>query len=174
MRGRALLAAAVLVFPLAACRSSPPDPYAAYRQTDTEVVPGSFDWELQPVDADYRPAIGPAKAYEEVYAAGRQPDATAILGQVYNRVEHTSGPPAWIFVTPDTCFATAKGDLVSPGRTGNGCTEDNLYVQGVNATTGETLGGFSAYMPQEGWAPARAGTPPVVTATTQLGTTRLH
>jgi hypothetical protein len=172
MRARALVAALAIL--AVACHSSPPDPYAAYRQTQPEVVPGSFDWEIQPIDADFRASIGPADAYEKVYAAGAQPDATALLGQVYNRVEHTTGPPAWIFVTPDTCFATAKGDLVSPGRTGNGCSEQNLYVQGVNAATGESLGGFSAFMPQEGWTPARAGTPPVVTATTQLGTTRLH
>ena len=172
MRGWASVAAAATL--LAACHSAAPDPYAAYRQTQAELVPGSFDWEIQPTDADFRATIGPAEAYEKVYAAGRQPDATAVLGQVYNRVEHTTGPPAWIFITPDTCFATAKGDLVSPGRTGTGCTQENLYVQGVDATTGETLGGFSAFMPPDGWAPARAGTPPVVTATTQLGTTRLH
>jgi hypothetical protein len=172
MRGRALLAAAAIL--LVACPASPPDPYAAYRQTQTELVPGSFDWELQPVDEDFRAAIGPGEAYEKVYAAGTQPDVTAILGRVYNRVEHTAGPPAWIFVTPDTCFATAKGDLVSPGRTGNGCAEENLYVQGVDATTGEALGGFSAFLPPGGWTPARAGTPSVVTVTTQLGTTRLH
>ena len=118
--------------------------------------------------------VAPAPPKYVVYAAGKQPDATVVLGQVYNRVEGTSGPPAWIFITPDTCFATAKGDLVSPGRTGNGCTEENLYVQGVNATTGESLGGFSAFMPPEGWSPPREGTPAVVTATTQLGTTRLH
>jgi hypothetical protein len=172
MRARALVAVAAIL--VVACQPSTPDPYAAYRQTQAELVPGAFDWEIQPIDADFRAAIGPAEAYEKVYAAGRQPDATAVLGRVYNRLEHTTGPPAWIFITPDTCFATAKGDLVSPGRTGNGCAEENLYVQGVDATTGESLGGFSAFMPQDGWAPARAGAPAVVTARTQLGTTRLH
>jgi hypothetical protein len=172
MRGRALVAAAAIV--LAACHSSPPDPYAAYRETASERVPGSFDWEIRPVANDFRPSLGPAQAYEKVYAAGREPDAIAILGQAYNHLNTQPGPPAWIFVTPDTCFATAKGDLVSPGRTGNGCTQDNLYVQGVDATTGEPLGGFSAYMPPQGWEPAREGTPAVVVATTQLGSTRLH
>jgi hypothetical protein len=172
MRGRALVAAAAIA--LAACRTAPPDPYAAYRQTVSERVPGSFDWEIQPVPGDYRAAIGPAEAYEKVYAAGRQPDATAILGQARNDLNTEPGPPAWIFITPDTCFATAKGDLVSPGRTGNGCTEENLYVQGVNATTGEPLGGFSAFLPPGGWTPSREGTPSVVVATTQLGSTRLH
>jgi hypothetical protein len=93
---------------------------------------------------------------------------------VENTTDHTLGPPAWVFVTPHTCYATAKGDLVSPGRTGNGCTQENLYVQGVDATTGERLGGFSAFDTPTGWSPTRAGTPEVVVATTQDGTTRLH
>jgi hypothetical protein len=97
-----------------------------------------------------------------------------VLAQVYNHVGDYVGPPAWVFITPDTCFATAKGDLVSPERSGNGCTQQNLYVQGVDATTGETLGGFSAFEPPDGWTPAREGTPPSVMATTQLGSTRLH
>ena len=171
---RSIAALAVLFVVAAGCASPPPDPYSAYRQTRTEDVPGAFDWQVQPVAADFRAVITPNEAYAEVYGAGRQPDATALLAQVHETVGGTTGPPAWVFVTPRTCFATAKGDLVSPGRSGDGCDEQNLYVQGVDATTGETLGGFSAFMPPEGWSPARAGTPQVVTATTQLGTTRLH
>ena len=39
------------------------------------------------------------------------------------------GPPAWVFITPNTCFATAKGDLVSPGRSGNGFSLTHYCVQ---------------------------------------------
>ena len=87
-----------------------------------------------------------------------------------------SGPTAWLFVTPHLCFATAKGDLVSPGRFGDGdaCTDDNLYVQGVDARTGEVLGGFTAFDTVEGWTPARAGAPAPIEVRTQAGTTRLH
>jgi hypothetical protein len=173
MQPRALVAATVLTAALSGC-SSTPDPYEPYRQTHAEDVPGTFGWQLQPVDADYRPSIRPEDAYARVYGAGDQPDATAILAQVANTDEGTLGPPAWVFVTPDTCFATEKGDLVSPGRSGDGCTRDNLYVQGVDATTGETLGGFSAFDTPSGWTPARRGTPPQVVATTQAGSTRLH
>src|SRR6476619_1880144 len=173
MRPRVLLVAALVVVAVA-CSSPPPDPYAAYRQTTTEDVPGTLDWQIGPVPDDYRPMIGPAQAYDELSAAGTRKHAYAILGQVTNTTDHTVGPPAWVFVTPNTCYATAKGDLVSPGRTGNGCTPDNLYVQGVDASTGERLGGFSAYDSPQGWTPAREGTPAVVTATTQAGTTRLH
>jgi hypothetical protein len=166
--------AAVALVALIGCSKSPPDPYAAYRQTITEDVPGTLGWQLEPVDADFRAQIDPAAAYQELFTAGQRANAFAILAQVQNTTDHSVGPPAWVFVTPHTCYATAKGDLVSPGRTGNGCTHDNLYVQGVNAVTGERLGGFSAYDTPTGWSPSRAGTPAVVVATTQDGTTRLH
>jgi hypothetical protein len=173
MRPQTLLAAAVFAVLALAC-SSEPDPYASYRETVVEDVPGAFDWQLQPVSDDFRPAIAPEVAYEEVFGAGTRSEAMAVLAQVYNAVEHTTAPPAWVFITPHMCFATAKGDLVSPGRTGDGCTDDNLYVQGVDATTGERLGGFSAYDSVAGWSPARRGTPAPVVATTQEGSTRLH
>jgi len=173
MRSRALVAAALLVI-LAGCSSAPPDPYAAYRQATVEVVPGTFDWQLHPVDPDFRPTIAPQDAYAKVFEAGDRPDATAVLALVGNALEDTVGPPAWVFITPHMCFATEKGDLVSPGRSGDGCTDQNLYVQGVDATTGETLGGFSAFDPPTHWQPARAGQPTAVVATTQAGSTRLH
>jgi len=173
MRSRAAFAAVVLVAAIG-CSTPPPDPYAAYRQTVIEDVPGTLDWQLQPIDPDFRAQVGPADAYEELFTAGRRANAIAILAQVENTTDHDVGPPAWVFVTPRTCFATAKGDLVSPGRTGNGCTPENLYVQGVDAATGERLGGFSAFDTPAGWTPSRAGTPEVVVATTQEGTTRLH
>jgi hypothetical protein len=173
MRSRATVAALLLVAAVG-CSKPPPDPYAAYRQTIDEKVPGTLDWQLQPVDDGFRASIGPAQAYEELFTAGTRANAVAILARVSNMTDHTLGPPAWVFVTPRTCYATEKGDLVSPGRTGNGCVPENLYVQGVDATTGERLGGFSAFDTPEGWTPARAGTPDVVVATTHDGTTRLH
>jgi hypothetical protein len=173
MRPRIAFAAVVLVAAIG-CSKAPPDPYAAYRQTAAENVPGTLGWQLQPVASDFRAQVAPADAYDELFTAGQRANALAILARVVNTNDNNLGPPAWVFVTPHTCYATAKGDLVSPGRTGNGCTKENLYVQGVDATTGERLGGFTAYEPPAGWSPLRAGTPGVVVATTQDGTTRLH
>lgn len=157
---------------LAACAEEP-DPFAAYRQTAAEEIPGSFDWALEPVDEGFRAAIGPDTAFAAVFEAGGRTSALTILGRVRNTYNGAIGPPAWIFVTPHMCFATAKGDLVSPGRSGDGCVDENLYVQGVDATTGETLGGFQAFEPAGGWTPARAGTPTPLQVTTERGTTRL-
>ena len=68
MRPRVLLAAALVVVGVA-CSSPPPDPYAAYRQTTIEDVPGTLDWQIGPVASDYRPSIGPAQAYDELFTA---------------------------------------------------------------------------------------------------------
>lgn len=164
-----VLAAALLV----SCGE--PDPTHAYRLTDAGPVPGTFDWSLEPPE-DVTPAIGPAEAYRELPGAGEEPQVFVALGRVRSEYDGSVGPTAWLFVTPHLCFATAKGDLVSPGRfgDGDGCTDDNLYVQGVDAATGEVLGGFSAFLPPGGWTPAREGVPAPTVVTTQAGTTRLH
>lgn len=173
MRWQAVVAGTALAASIGGCTSAP-DPYAAYRQTTIQDVPGTFDWQLRPVDEGFRPTIAPQDAYDQVFEAGQRPDAIAVLAQVSNTVDNGVGPPAWVFITPHMCFATAKGDLVSPGRSGDGCTDENLYVQGVDASSGEPLGGFSAFEPPAPWVPARAGQPTPVVATTQAGSTLLH
>ena len=163
----------IVISLLAGACDRPPDPYAAYRQTRIEDVPGTFDWQLMPAD-DFEPSVTPHDAFRGVFEAGRRPDVLVVLARVGNTLDGSVWDPAWVFITPDMCFATEKGDLVSPGRSGDGCEDENLYVQGVDASTGETLGGFSAFDTVEGWVPARAGTPAVLTTRTQAGTTRLH
>ena len=170
---RSPFAIASVALVLAAC-GSPPDPYVAYRQIAPQEIPGSFDWALEPLEEAYRATVAPTTAFEEVFEAGSRPSALVILGRVRNTYDDTIGPPAWIFITAHMCFATAKGDLVSPGRTGDGCVDDNLYVQGIDATTGEVLGGFPAFQPVDGWSPARAGVPEPQPVTTERGTTVLR
>lgn len=166
-------AAICIAVTLVACGGS--DPHDAYRLVEAQQVPGSFDWSLLP-PGDEAPMIEPADAYTRLPGAGEQPEALVALGRVRGEFDGAVGPTAWLFVTPHLCFATAKGDLVSPGRfgDGDGCTDENLYVQGVDAMTGEVLGGFSAFQPPGGWEPTREGTPAMTVVTTQEGTTRLH
>ena len=168
------LALALVAVVLASCGGDP-DPNEAYRLTAAGAVPGTVDWSLEPPE-DVRPAIGPADAFRELPGAGEEPQVFVALGRVRNEYDGSVGPTAWLFVTPHLCFATAKGDLVSPGRfgDGDGCTDENIYVQGVDAATGEVLGGFSAFLPPEGWTPPREGAPAPTVVTTQAGTTRLH
>src|SRR4029079_17129802 len=66
MRSRAAFAAVVLLL-AGGCSRPPPDPYAAYRQTVAEKVPGTLDWQLEPIqEGDFRAQVAPAKLTKEV------------------------------------------------------------------------------------------------------------
>ena len=61
----------------------------------------------------------------------------------------------------DLCYFTAKGDFVSPSRSGDGdgCTPRNVLVQVVDASTGDFVAVFEAYDADLTWLPDRVGTP---------------
>src|SRR3954464_3709604 len=101
MRPRVLLVLALVVVAVG-CSSSPPDPYAAYRQTSTEAFRAPLDWQIGPVPTDYRASIGPADAYDELFDAGDRKQAYAIHKRSSNTSDHSVGPPAWVFVTTHT------------------------------------------------------------------------
>jgi hypothetical protein len=59
-------------------------------------------------------------------------------------------------MTRGLCYFTAKGDLVSPGRSGEDpCTPENMLVQVVDATSGDLVAVFSAFDFEGTWAPER-------------------
>ena len=66
-----------------------------------------------------------------------------------------------MFFTRGLCYFTAKGDFVSPSRSGDGdgCTPRNVLVQVVDASTGEFVAVFEAYDADLTWLPDRVGTP---------------
>jgi hypothetical protein len=147
------------------------DPYAVYRQARGEPIPGTFAWTLQPPSGG-TPRLSPAQAYRRLPGAGTEPDVMATLAIIENGDDGSRTPTAWVFITRNLCYFTAKGDLVSPGRSGgDGCTPDNLLVQAVDADTGDLVRVFSAFDLTHGWSPDREGDPATAQAT---GTTRFH
>jgi hypothetical protein len=152
----------------AASCSHGPDTFAPLRQAAVEAVPGTLSYELEPV-GDYRPQVGPDAEYTAL--AGRTPGTvTVTLATVHDTDFGTRWGPAWVFFARDVCFATSKGDVVSPARSGNeACTDANMWVQVIDATSGTTLGSFTAYDGSERWVPDREGDPSQVP-----GTTRFH
>jgi len=156
---RATLAAAALVFVLVAVACSPgPDPYAPLHQQTREPIPGTFGVELVPVD-DVAPVVGPTTAYEALQGDEVQRDVAVTLARVFDPSSGTTYGPAWVYLTHDLCFFTAKGDFVSPSRAGldDGCTDDNVLVQVVDASTGSSLATYSAYFEPGGFVPDRLG-----------------
>ena len=145
-----------------------PDPFGPLRQATVEAVPGTLSYELEPV-GDYRPQVAPDADYTALIR--RTPGTvTLTLATVHDTDFGTRWGPAWVFFARDVCFATSKGDVVSPARSGNdACTDANMWVQVIDATSGATLGSFTAYDGSERWMPERQGDPSQVP-----GTTRFH
>jgi hypothetical protein len=145
-----------------------PDTFGALRQATVEAVPGTLGYQLEPV-GDFRPQIAPDADYA---ALTRRTDGPVMvtLATVHDIDYGTRWGPAWVFFARDMCFATSKGDLVSPTRSGNDpCSDANMWVQVIDANDGASLGSFSAYDGSERWAPSRAGDPSQV-----AGTIRFH
>ena len=159
----------VVLFVLVATSCSrAPDPFEPLRQATVEAVPGTLSYELVPV-GNYRPEVAPDADYTAL--AKRTPGTvTVTLATVHDTDFGTRWGPAWVFFARDVCFATSKGDVVSPARSGNeACTDANMWVQAIDATNGATLGSFTAYDGSERWTPQREGDPSQVP-----GTTRFH
>lgn len=145
-----------------------PDTFGPLRQATVEAVPGTLSYELEPV-GDFRPQVTPDADYAAL--AQRTPGTvTVTLATVHDTDFGTRWGPAWVFFARGVCFATSKGDVVSPARSGNdACTDANIWVQAIDATSGATLGSFTAYDGSERWVPQREGDPSQVP-----GTTRFH
>ena len=160
------LALALLV--TAAC-SAPSEPYASLRQSTIQAVPGTFGYELAPVEGAVRP-IDPGAAYESLPGAGDGGQVALTLAMVSSDTEGASWGPAWIYFTWDLCYFTAKGDFVSPSRVGleDGCTPENVLVQVVEAETGDQVAAFDAFDVGGDWLPERVGAPDQVAASTRF------
>ncbi len=144
----------------AACGASraPEQPYAPLRQARVQEIPGTFGYELAPAGGGEQ-AVDPSVAYRGLLGAGAKRDVTLTLADVRNDTEGVVWGPAWVYLTRDLCYFSAKGDFVSPSRSGNGdgCTPANMLVQVVDAQTGKLVAAFDAYDATGFWSPARAG-----------------
>jgi hypothetical protein len=151
----------------AAC-SHGPDTFAPLRQATVEPIPGTFSYELEPVGG-FRPEIAPDADYAAL-TSRTSGTVMVTLATVHDTDFGTRWGPAWVFFARDVCYATSKGDLVSPARSGNDpCSDANMWVQVIDATNGASLGSFTAYDGTGGWTPERRGDPAQVP-----GTTRFH
>ena len=145
-----------------------PDAYGPLRQRTTQPIPGTLSFVLEPV-GDFRPSFDPDTAYANLVE--RAPGGVMItLATVHDTDFGTTWGPAWVLFARDVCFASSKGDIVSPARSGNDpCGDANLWVQAIDAGDGRTLGSFTAYDDTTTWVPDREGDPAQVS-----GTTRFH
>lgn len=158
------------VLAAAACRGSgDPDPYAPLHQSAPQEIPGTFGYDLLPVGG-FRPEVDPAQAWRGLPGAERGSDVAVTLAEVQDPSGRVGWGPSWVYFTNDLCYFTAKGDFVSPSRSGegDGCTPRNVLVQVVDATTGEFRAVFAAYDADLTWLPDRAGSPDQVPGATRF------
>ncbi len=162
----AALVTAVLLAP----RPTSPDLYAGFRQARDQEIPGTFGYVLS-APGDITPTIDPVSAYGTLLGSRSDRDVALTLATVRNDADGVRWGPAWVYLTRDLCYFSAKGDFVSPSRAGDddGCTADNLLVQVVDASSGDFVAAFDAYDPGKGWSPDRGGAP-----IQTLGATRFH
>jgi hypothetical protein len=155
----------VMMF-LTTCSS--PDPYGPLRQATTQPVPGTLNYVLEPVGS-FHPSFDPTGVYDRL--VDRAPgQVTITLATVHDTDFGRTWGPAWVMFARDMCFATSKGDVVSPARSGNeACSDAHMWVQAIDATDGGSLGSFTAYDTSTDWVPDRQGDPAQV-----VGTTRFH
>lgn len=135
------------------------DPFAAFHQARPQPIPGTFGYVLDP--AEGRPSVRPDAAYETLLGSGDGLDVSLTYAVVRNDRDGVRWGPAWVYLTHDLCYFTAKGDFVSPSRAGedDGCTPNNILVQVVDAQSGRFVAAFDAFDVHGGWLPARVGDP---------------
>ena len=135
------------------------DPFAAFHQAREQPIPGTFGYVLAP--AEGTPGVEPEAAYGDLLGSGEGLDVSLTYATVRNDTDGVEWGPAWVYLTHDLCYFTAKGDFVSPSRAGkdDGCTPDNILVQIVDAQTGRFVAAFDAFDVEGNWLPARAGDP---------------
>lgn len=158
----------VLTFALVACGGEP-IPFEPLHQSERQEIPGTFGYELVPVDG-FRAEIDPAAVWRELPGAEEGGDVSVTLAAVESPTDGADWGPSWVFFTSDLCYFTAKGDFVSPSRAGetDGCTPQNVLVQIVDASSGELRAVLEAYDDDLSWLPARVGGPDQVAGATRF------
>lgn len=152
-----------------ACGKGEPSRYEPLHQSERQEIPGTFGYDLVPVDG-FETEIDPAAAWRDLPGAGRGGDVSVTLAEVESPTDSADWGPSWVYFTHDLCYFTAKGDFVSPARTGedDGCTPQNVLVQVVDATSGEFRAVFEAYDDDLTWLPDRVGSPDQVAGVTRF------
>lgn len=158
----------VATIALAACAHEP-DRYAPLHQSARQEIPGTFGYELVPVEG-FAASVDPTRAWRGLTGAGEGGAVSVTLAEIRNPATGVAWGPSWVYFTNDLCYFTAKGDFVSPSRAGedDGCTPRNVLVQVVDASSGDLRAVFEAYDTDLTWTPHRVGSPDQVAGATRF------
>jgi hypothetical protein len=137
--------------------------YASLRQAAAESIPGTLGVRLEAPPETFTPAIAPAHAARLGARGASHAEAILTLAVVrdeFSAPSSTDARPAWVVITRAQCFASFKGELVAasrhPEKQGR-CTRANLWIEVVDAASGERLYGLRGYDESKRWEPETRG-----------------
>jgi hypothetical protein len=133
----------------------PPIPYAALRQTTLQAIPGTLGYALEPPPDDLRPELSPDEVRRR-YPAGTGEVQVALASLRDTHQDRVLGS-GWVLVARGVCLRNSKGELVSDAR-GNDpvdlqCTDDQVWVLAVDASSAEPIAALVAYDDTGTWGP---------------------
>jgi hypothetical protein len=153
------VAGAIALGAIAIAILAPGDPFAAYRQTRAQRIPGALGFALAPPPAGSVPGLTPRDVRTRYPAGGGR--VWVSYASIRDTLEGRTIGPGWVLVARGVCLRNAKGELVSDARGTDpldlDCTDATLWVLAVDADTGEPLVALTGYDPGGSWAPARSG-----------------
>ena len=131
----------------------------ARRQTLDQEIPGSLTLSLGRVPEGFRPTISADEAFRIAWDEPVGTTTYLTLAVMQDSYYGNDATPDWVFISRAQCYPSAKGDIVSPARSGTpggGCDDRNLAVVTVDALKGEPAEAFTGYDPTSRWHPANA------------------
>ncbi|HWL90387.1 MAG TPA: hypothetical protein VNP90_03385 [Actinomycetota bacterium] len=154
-----LVAVAAITSGIVVLLADEPDPYARFRQSQRQQIPGALGFELEPPPGDARPELTPTEARARYPAAGGE--VQVAFASVRDTFEDRSIGPAWILFARGVCLRNAKGELVSDAR-GNDpnnleCTDATIWILAVDPATAEPLVALTGYDESGTWTADVAG-----------------
>ena len=127
-------------------------PYPALRQASVQEIPGTLGYAVQPPPEDLVPALTPREVEERYPANGGDVQVSlASVLDVYR--DHVLGS-GWVLVARGVCLRNQKGELVSDARGGGDalrCTDETIWLLGVDASTGEPFVGLAGHDAARTW-----------------------
>ena len=128
-------------------------------QRVAEEVPGTLSLSLGVPEPGFRPGVTSEEAFRIAWDEPVETTTYVTLGVMEDDYYGNDARPDWIFISRAQCYPSAKGDIVSPARSGvpdGGCSDSNLALVSIDALSGEPAMSFIGFDIDQNWEPVNA------------------